>query len=60
MYVTITSVARDEGTVVVFNAEHNDSAIKVAIDHRPAQGIVDALEEHGEVEVEVESWQVLR
>jgi hypothetical protein len=33
--------------------------IVFAVDHRPAQAIIDAVEAEGEITVEVEDWQIL-
>jgi len=58
--VTVTGVARDEGTVVLFHAEEVDgNPITIGVDHRLAQGLVDGLEVHGEVHAAVEPWQIV-
>lgn len=52
----VTHVLRDEGTVVLF-ATKDDRVI--AVDHREAIGLVELLDEHGEVPVYVEDWQII-
>lgn len=61
MHVTITGVARDEGTVVLFDAyDHEDGrALRVAVDHRLAQALVDALAAGDVPEASIEAWQVV-
>jgi len=58
--VTITGIARDEGTVVVFDAYDDErNEIQIAVDHRPAQALADALA-HGEFpEADVDDWQII-
>jgi hypothetical protein len=51
----------DEGTVIVFEGAREDGGlVRFAVDHRPAQTIVDGLLEGSIVDVEVEPFQVLR
>lgn len=54
--VTVISIVRDEGTIVVFGC---DDGRTIAVDHRVAQDLADRLYEDGEVCVPVEDWQVL-
>ena len=58
--VTIHSVTSDEGSVVVFGACRSDNGedVHVAVDHRMAQDIVDALA-YEDVATEVEVYQIL-
>jgi hypothetical protein len=61
--VELHSVVADEGTVVVFGGllcESEDLvAVTVAVDHRMAQPIADALSAGIQPVVEAESWQIL-
>lgn len=51
----------DHGTIVVFTGTNDDGdTITFGVDHRPAQGLLDALDTEGTIDAEVESWQVLR
>ena len=54
--VTVISLVRDEGTVVLFGT---DDGRTIAVDHRVAQGLAERLYEEGEVSCAVESWQVV-
>ncbi len=58
--VTATRLVADEGSVVVFEG-HDDAGTYITFgsDHRPAQQIVEAIEEEGEARVEVPIWAVL-
>lgn len=59
--VTVTGLVRDEGSVVLFSGITNDDdsrEITFAVDHRAAQGCVDALAE-GDVTAYVEAWQIV-
>jgi hypothetical protein len=54
----------DQGTIVLFGGEviggqYDGLNVRVAIDHRPAQTIAEALSQHTVVVVEPEPWQVL-
>ena len=54
----------DQGTVVLFGGEviggqWDGLDVRVAVDHRPAQTIAEALQQHVVVVVEPEPWQVL-
>lgn len=60
MNVEVLDVLRDEGTVVVFAAETDaGQPIAIAVDHRSAQAITDALWDEDRVYAQVEPWQVL-
>lgn len=52
---------RDEGSVFVFTGTDSETGDKLSfgVDHRPAQGLSDAVYQDEEVVAEVESWQVL-
>lgn len=54
--VTVISLVRDDGSVVVFGT---DDGRHVAVDHRAAQDLAERLMEEGEVSAQVEPWQVL-
>lgn len=53
---TVTGVSSDEGSVVVFATV--EGAL-VAVDHRCAQALVDAISEGHEPVVAVEPWQIV-
>jgi hypothetical protein len=61
--VEVQSIVADEGTVVVFGGFLSESedfvAVAVAVDHRMAQPIADALAEGLQPVVEAEGWQIL-
>jgi hypothetical protein len=60
--ITVTMVVRDEGSIVLMRGvEHEtDRIVTFAVEHRPAQDIVDALGRGEDVEVyDVEDWQVM-
>jgi hypothetical protein len=51
----------DQGTVVVFTGtDEHQRIVTFAVDHRPAQDIVDIIRGAGELVVGIESWQVIR
>jgi hypothetical protein len=58
--VTIHSVIADEGSVIVFGACRSDNGenVRIGVDRRPAQAIIEALE-HEDVTVDCEVWQLL-
>ena len=56
MVVTITEVLSSVGTVWTFGTADGRT---VGVDHRPAHDLAEALDAQGEVEAEVEGWQVL-
>ena len=59
MFVTVTAPDTTEGTVVTFHARDDDGTpVLVAVDHRMARAIAEALED-GPVDVRVEPWQLL-
>jgi thioredoxin reductase len=66
----ITAVHRDEGSVVLFEGQADPEVgetgsvqvgrVLIAVDHRPAQDLVSALENGDEpVFVTVEPWQIV-
>lgn len=61
MNVHFREAALDEGTIVLFKGTDTDAhnEVTVAIEHRPARDLVEALERGEHVEAEVEGWQVL-
>lgn len=66
MFVRLTELASDQGSVVLFNGLELDEdhgaetgfSVTVAVDHRPAQDIAFGLECDEVIMVEVEDWQV--
>lgn len=63
MQATVTGV-RPFGSfdsIIRFDAVVEDTghAVLIAVDHRPAADLLEALGEQGEVDVEVEAWQIL-
>ena len=58
--VTIHSLIRDEGSVVVFGACRADTGedVHIGVDHRCAQNIIDMLESEDPT-VECEVWQLV-
>lgn len=60
MVITATELVSDEGTVLLFGGTaENGEHVTFAVDHRPGWPLVEALDELGEVAVEVEDWAVL-
>jgi hypothetical protein len=64
MRVTVTvadlAAGQDHGSVWVLTGTADDGArVTFGGDHRPMRGLADAVMEQGEVEAEVEPWQVL-
>ena len=63
--ITVTGIERDEGSVVIFRGFHDDSPhadeteIRFACDHGPAQAIADALAADEWPLVHVADWQVI-
>lgn len=53
---TVTEILRDEGTIVLFGTE--DGRV-IAVDHRPAQGLVELLHDFGQVDVLAADFQVI-
>jgi len=62
--VMVTGILHDEGSVVVFQGVPLDESapglISFAVDHRPAQELVNGMLNEEEVIAIVEPWQVLR
>jgi hypothetical protein len=59
--VTVTGLVQDEGTIVVLSGLDEDGCnVVFAVDHRPAQAILDALEAGEEPVAEVPDWAFLR
>jgi hypothetical protein len=63
--VTIETVKRNEGTIVVFGGQMHDPGgmigVEIAVDHRPAREIITALRNGYFPMVEdVETWQIIR
>lgn len=56
MTIEVIGLLQDEGSIVLFDTSEGHV---LAVDHRCAQDIVDALERGEEVEVEAESWQLM-
>lgn len=60
MEVTVTEIVRDEGSVVLFRGLTDDGAAVVfAVDHRPAQELMNGMLNDEEVVAIVESWQIV-
>lgn len=60
MKVTVTEIVRDEGSVVLFRGLTDDGAAVVfAVDHRPAQELMNGMLNDEEVVAIVESWQIV-
>lgn len=59
--ITATGLASDQGSVVVFSGYDSETnrGHTFAVDHRMAQGLVDLLNEEGEVDCDVPEWAVL-
>lgn len=63
VHVVLTSVLPygPFSTVITFEGgDENGNDVLVAVDHRPARDLLRILEIDGDVEVEVEGWQILR
>lgn len=59
MNVTVTAVVADHGTIVVFGGVTDEGRqVHFGVDHRPAQGLADALAE-GPVDAVIEPYQIL-
>ncbi len=60
MLVNVDTLIADQGTVVVFTGldPEDGRRLVIAVDHRMAQDIVDAIDD-GPVPTFVELWQVL-
>ena len=51
---------RRSGSVwVFFGTTESGDSVTFAVDHRPAQGLLCLIEDHGSIPVVVESWQIL-
>ena len=61
MEVEVTQIVRDEGSVVVFQGEslEDGRTVTFAVDHRPAQELVNGMLNDEEVIALVDSWQVI-
>ena len=61
MEVTVTEIVRDEGSIVLFRGLTDDgTAVVFAVDHRPAQALVDGmLNDEEDVIAFVEAWQIV-
>jgi len=60
MLLTVTEIRQDHGTIVVFDAETEDGRpVGLAVDHRPARDLAQALDLNGPLQVEAEGWQVI-
>lgn len=63
MILALDALNRDEGTIVVFEgfdpANPEANRYLVAVEHRAAQDLVDAIEAGETPECEVETWQIL-
>ena len=61
--VELHAIVADEGTVVLFSGLHNELqrpvTVLVAVDHRMAQSIADALSAGLLPVVEAERWQIV-
>jgi len=61
--VTLTGVAGDHGSIVLFDGvgfDDNDTWYTIAVDHRCARDIHEAINAGEDVNVDVEPWQVFR
>lgn len=63
MTLTVTSdgaAVEYHGTVVTMTATDADGkAVRIGVDHRPAQDLIEHLWDVGTVDVEVEPWQIV-
>ena len=59
---TVTGVFADHGSLVqLLGRDEDGHSVLITAEHRPAQAIVEALEEHGEVyPVHAPPWAVRR
>jgi len=56
---TLTGVRADHGTIVVFDATDEDGeSCTVAVEHRPAQAILEAIQEDGDAIAWAPDWAV--
>lgn len=58
MNVTVIGLAKDNGSIVLFDGVSAQGEIRFAVEHREAQAIISALEAGEHVEVDIESWQI--
>lgn len=59
MLATLTELVEDHGSICRFAGQLEDGQeVLVFVDHRPAQYCADWIEEHGEILVDVEPWQL--
>lgn len=50
----------DHGTIVVFTGTDPDGrTFTFGVDHRPAQGLLDALDTEGPIDADVDDFQIL-
>ncbi|HET7110253.1 MAG TPA: hypothetical protein VFI41_05240 [Gemmatimonadales bacterium] len=60
MEIEVTELVADGGSVVVFAGLDSDGArVTFAVDHRPAQELVNAMLNDEEVIAFVEPWQIM-
>lgn len=64
MIITVSTDAltevEDHGSILVFTGTTEDGKRqRFGVDHRPASWLIDAVEEEGEVQADVEEWQLL-
>lgn len=53
-------IPQDHGTIVVFTGTDPDGrTVTFGVDHRPAQGLFDALNFEGTLDVQVDDFQIL-
>lgn len=59
--VNVNDPVEDHGTIVIFHGTDDTTGRvrRFAVDHRPAQWLIDHLTDVGETDVEVESWQLI-
>lgn len=60
MEITVTDIVRDEGSVVVFlGMPWEGPPITFAVDHRPAQELINGMLNGEDVIALIEPWQVV-
>lgn len=62
MEIEVTGIVRDEGSVVLFQGVPLEGSplVTFAVDHRPAQELINGMLNDEEVIAIVEPWQIVR
>lgn len=62
MTVTVSSdrpIVSYQGSIVIFRGQLDDREVRFAVDHRMAQDLLETVVEAGELDCDVEDWQIV-